>query len=148
MSALVIEADLVAAAANLAGSRKSWSAAERSPVHTFPEKVAIDMESLREGIDAGFDPICDTFCRIRSPKIRHVRSTTYTPSDIVQATVSWSASEQGKLARIVDPRTGSDRFLSAAADRFPSAQLVAVQSYPVAALVLRATQTRNALQTA
>ena len=41
--------------------------------------------------------------------------------------------------RIVDTRTGSGRFLAAAADRFPQANLVAVESDPVAALMLRAT---------
>jgi hypothetical protein len=51
--------------------------------------------------------------------------------------MTWIAS-QGAPARIVDPGAGSGRFILAAADAFPRAQLVAVEMDPTAALMLRA----------
>lgn len=51
--------------------------------------------------------------------------------------VNWAASE-GTPQRVVDPGAGSGRFLFAAGRVFPHAELVAVESDPLAALVLRA----------
>ena len=48
------------------------------------------------------------------------------------------AGEDALPARIVDPGAGSGRFLAAAAGRFPLSQLIAVETDPVAALMLRA----------
>lgn len=46
--------------------------------------------------------------------------------------------EQGTPARILDPGAGSGRFIIAAGETFPNAQLIAVEIDPVAALMLRA----------
>jgi SAM-dependent methyltransferase len=51
--------------------------------------------------------------------------------------VNW-AERQGTLGRVVDPGCGSGRFLVEAAGRFPKAQLVGVESDPVAAILARA----------
>ena len=51
--------------------------------------------------------------------------------------VGWAASV-GAPSRVVDPGAGSGRFLFAAAKRFPRARLVAVETDPLAALMLRA----------
>ncbi len=48
------------------------------------------------------------------------------------------AREQGDPVRIVDPGAGSGRFIFAAAKAFPEAALVAIESDPLAALLLRA----------
>jgi hypothetical protein len=52
--------------------------------------------------------------------------------------VEWARAEIPAPVRIVDPGTGSGRFLIAAARRFPDAELVAVDVDPLAALMLRA----------
>ena len=48
------------------------------------------------------------------------------------------AKQSGTPARVVDPGAGSGRFTLAAAKAFPDARLVAIESDPLAALVLRA----------
>ncbi|MDE0023854.1 MAG: hypothetical protein OXP69_05505 [Spirochaetaceae bacterium] len=141
MSVLATEADLIAAAACLAGSPERWSAAERRLARNLPRAPESTLALLREEIADGQDSLGAAFCRIRSPTIRRIHGATYTPKDIVDAMVSWSAGEHVHPARIVDPGAGSGRFLMAASSRFPSSRLVAVETDPVAALLLRATAT-------
>ena len=139
MSALATEADLIAAAAHLAGDPSGLSAAEQRLVRNVPKVAESMLAPLRDQIADGGDPFGEAFCRIRPPAARRTKGATYTPADIVNAMVSWSAGEDIQPARIVDPGAGSGRFLAAAAARFPRAQLVAVEIDPVAALLLRAT---------
>ncbi|MFQ5955597.1 MAG: Eco57I restriction-modification methylase domain-containing protein, partial [Kiloniellales bacterium] len=89
----------------------------------------------------GDDPLGEAFCRIRLPTTRRVVGATYTPMDIVTAMVSWAAYEHVQPARIVDPGAGSGRFLAAAAECFPLSELIAVETDPVASLLLRANAT-------
>ena len=133
------EAGLISAAASLAGRKELWSPAERSLVRFPTELTESALTALREEIAGGGDPLGEAFCRIRSPKTRRANGATYTPNDIVDAMVSWSSGEHVKPSRIVDPGAGSGRFLATAADFFPSSQLIAIESDPVAALTLRAT---------
>ena len=139
MSALATEADLIAAAASLAGDLGGLSAAEHRLVRNLPKVGESILAPLRDEIAEGDDPLGEAFCRIRSPSTRRIQGATYTPADIVDAMISWSAAEAVQPARIVDPGAGSGRFLAAAAARFPRAQLVAIEIDPVAALLLRAT---------
>ena len=139
MSALATEADLIAAAAGLAGHHKNLSAAERRLLRGLPEVPETTLAALQAQIAEGGDPLGEAFCRIRSPTSRRAHGATYTPADIVDAMVAWSAGEHVRPARIVDPGSGSGRFLAAAADYFPLSQLIAVETDPVAALMLRAT---------
>ena len=139
MSALATEADLIATAASLAGDDRGWSAAERRLVRNLPRVRESLLVPLREKIAEGGDPLGEAFCRIRSPLARRTQGATYTPADIVDAMISWSAAEDIQPVRIVDPGAGSGRFLAAASARFPRSQLVAVEIDPVAALLLRAT---------
>jgi adenine-specific DNA-methyltransferase len=89
-------------------------------------------------IRAGHDMLGTEFCRLRSAGQRRRRGATYTPGPIVEAMVEWAHAENSAPARIVDPGAGSGRFLSAAARRFPDAELIAVDVDPLAALMLRA----------
>jgi len=52
--------------------------------------------------------------------------------------ISWAAGVEPAPGRVVDPGVGSGRFLSAAAERFPSAKLVGVDIDPLALLIARA----------
>ncbi len=139
MNALATEADLIAAAASLACHPGGWSASERRLVRDLPQAPKSTLAALREEIAEGGDPLGEAFCRLRSPVTRRAHGATYTAMDIVGAMVSWSAREHGQPARIIDPGAGSGRFLATAADYFPLSQLIAVETDPVAALMLRAT---------
>ena len=63
---------------------------------------------------------------------------TYTPPEIVASMINWAKSENRNPKRIVDAGAGSGRFTIAAAKAFPLADLVAVETDPLAALLLRA----------
>ena len=134
------EAELVSAAAGLAGANTGmWSTAERRLVRNLPETKGSTLLELRRQIAGGLDPLGEAFCRIRSASARRTSGATYTPPDIVRSIIEWSAGEGVEPARIVDPGAGSGRFIAGAADRFPSSRLVAVETDPTAALMLRAT---------
>lgn len=96
------------------------------------------VESTRALITAGEDPLGEMFCQIRTAESRRNTGATYTPGAIVTAMIAWAADERSTPARIVDPGTGSGRFLIAAAKAFPKAKLVGVEIDPLAALIVRA----------
>lgn len=92
---------------------------------------------LRSLIEQGDDPLGVVFNALRTPEERRSLGATYTPGPIVTAMVSWAKTELSP-ARIVDPGSGSGRFLIAAAAAFPNANLIAIEVDPVATLMLRA----------
>lgn len=88
----------------------------------------------------GADPLGEAFVRLRPPQQRRLLGATYTPCEIVSSMVAWVAG-RGEPSRIVDPGTGSGRFLLAAGRACPQAALVGVEIDPLAALVARANLT-------
>lgn len=131
------ESELAALALHLAG-RGRITTAERQLVGNKRAAFASDIvETVRTAILAGNDPLGSAFCRLRSPETRRATGAVYTPDAIVKSMVAWAASE-GEPERVVDPGTGSGRFLLAAARAFPKAALVAVETDPLAVLMLRA----------
>lgn len=92
----------------------------------------------RDAIEAGDDPLGETFCRLRSPEVRRRAGAVYTPRPIVDAMVRWAAGIDPEPVRVVDPGTGSGRFLLAAGRAFPKAELVAVELDPLARRCLEA----------
>jgi predicted RNA methylase len=95
------------------------------------------VNAVCEAISNGADPLGDAFSSVRSSIERRSLGAVYTPQPIVASMMSWLTA-QGTPKRIVDPGAGSGRFVLAAAQAFPDAQLVAVEMDPVAALMLRA----------
>ncbi len=93
--------------------------------------------ALRRLIADGADPLGEAFIGIRNADARRELGAVYTPLAIVNGMMRWLA-RQGSPTRIVDPGAGSGRFILAAGKAFPRAQLVAVESDPLAALILRA----------
>lgn len=124
---LVTERDLGAMAAALS-SRRARLAGRR-------ERVLAEV--LRDDIRAGGDPLGEAFCRIRTPQERRSQGATYTPPAIVDHMLEWAARHKTP-SRVVDPGAGSGRFILAAARRFPEASLVAVETDPLAVLILQA----------
>lgn len=133
------EQELIALCFTLIGEHSSLSAAERKLVKTASAlalKVQ-DIEAIRSEIASGADPLGEAFSLIRSALERRATGAVYTPAPIVHSMMNWLAT-QGIPARIVDPGAGSGRFILAAGEAFPDAQLVAVEMDPLAALMLRA----------
>ncbi|HEY2574918.1 MAG TPA: N-6 DNA methylase [Streptosporangiaceae bacterium] len=97
-------------------------------------------DDLRALIVAGGDPLGDALCAARSPVERRSLGQTLTPGPIVQSMIDWAVGQAGHTgpARVVDPGTGSGRFLLAAGRRWPHAELVGVETDPAAAIVARA----------
>jgi adenine-specific DNA-methyltransferase len=93
---------------------------------------------LRARIRAGEDPLGQAFCRIRPRELRRGAGQTFTPAAVVDSMISW-AGRTLTPARVVDPGAGSARFLAAAGRRWPAADLIGVETDPLAALIGRAT---------
>lgn len=102
--------------------------------------TAAELNELRDAIRAGHDPLGAHFIRLRPRAVRRVHGAVYTPPPIIEAMIEWAICESGAPpARIVDPGTGSGRFLQAAARAFPDAQLVGAEIDPIALTLLQAT---------
>jgi adenine-specific DNA-methyltransferase len=130
-------AELVALALAL-GAREvpGWSESEEALVRELPLLDPATIVSVREAIQRGDDPLGDAFCRLLSAEQRRPLGATYTPAAIVDAMLAWAETRLCP-ARVVDPGTGSARFLVAAGRRFPDAQLVGVELDPLAAILAR-----------
>lgn len=138
------EAHLATAAAHLVqgGPLDYLSQAERRLWHSAREATvsATAVEAVRNGIGAGDDPLGDAFLRLRRPADRRASGAVYTPKPIVDAMTAW-LSKAPEVRRIVDPGAGSGRFTLAAGRAVTGARLVAVESDPLALLLLRANLT-------
>ena len=122
-----------------------------------PELPQEQIDCVRAAIARGDDPLGDAFCQLRSPAVRRPDGAVYTPAAIVDAMLSWSAwaagpdkkideKIDGKIdrkidgsvdratGRVIDPGSGSGRFIVAAGRRFPGARLVAIERDPLAAV--------------
>lgn len=109
---------------------------ERSLIQeVFP--VEVDVPDLRAQILKGEDPLGDMFCALRSSTERRAEGQTFTPHEIVEQMVSWAANKVVPV-RVVDPGTGSGRFIIRALKKFPSAKGIAIDTDPVALLIARA----------
>jgi adenine-specific DNA-methyltransferase len=95
-------------------------------------------DAARAEIRRGADPLGEAFCALRGPARRRPLGQTFTPSMIIESMIAWAAGTGSRPARVVDPGTGSARFLIAAARRWPAAELVGVEIDPLAAIVGRA----------
>ena len=131
-------ADLVGLALGLGAADVSgWTREERRLAKRVRPVRGARVTRARDQIRAGFDPLGEAFCRLRTPAERRPLGATYTSPEIVRAMVDWAAANAVPV-RIVDPGAGSGRFTLAAAKAFRRAQLVGVEIDPLAAVVLRA----------
>jgi len=133
------EQDLISAAVAL-GARAvgDWSRKELALAVSARVLPSKHVQSLRDRIDADCDPLGEALCGLRSPEVRRGLGATFTPLPIVEAMVYWARTVGLTPDRVVEPGAGSGRFLLAAAKAFPEAQLLAVESDPVAAIIARA----------
>ncbi len=137
------EEALAAAAVGLGAAQVAgWSAAEQSLADAAAQTGLArpgpgQASQIRDRILAGEDPLGEAFCRLRDPARRRPAGQTFTPRPVIQAMVGWAA-RRPTPARVVDPGTGSARFLVAAGHRWPRAALVGVETDPLAAMIGRA----------
>lgn len=132
------ERELAALAVALGARRVGgWSPAEEALVRGLGEPSADRLAAAKRAIGRGQDPLGDAFCALRSAAERRPMGATYTPAPIVDALLAW-AEDRGHPARVVDPGTGSARFLVAAGRRFRRARLIGIECDPLAAVIGRA----------
>lgn len=137
------ERALCAAAWALArgGHLTDLSRAERELIEdTAPLPQPDALKGLAAAIRAGDDPLGALFASLRSAAQRRLRGATYTPAGVVEPMTEWLANHKG-AARVVDPGSGSGRFLCAVGRRMLDARLVAVEIDPLPALITRANLT-------
>ena len=110
-------------------------------MHDLEVSDGADSDSgLIDLIRLGQDPLGDALMHLRPPDQRRPLGATYTPSEIVSSIVAWVA-ERSRPVRVVDPGTGSARFLLEAGRVLPEALLVGVEIDALAALLARANLT-------
>lgn len=135
------ERQLAALAFALLPKSATISAQERRCVDRAFKPTRKQLADAKKAVLAGGDPLGDELIAARSAEQRRFKGATYTPAVIVRAMLDWAANHPTHPARIVDPGSGSGRFLMEAAARFPKAQLVAIDVDPLATLILRANAT-------
>ncbi|MBZ5611593.1 MAG: N-6 DNA methylase [Acidobacteriia bacterium] len=132
------EAHLISAALTLGAARiRRWSSIEEKFAARIGKLDRPTIEWLRAHIQKGNDPLGDGFCRLRAPEQRREKGATYTPLTLVKVMVEWAKRRGETPSRIIDPGTGSGRFLVAAGRVFPRAELIGVDVDPVAAIIAR-----------
>ena len=110
------EDELITAAVALGASEITpWSEQETVMARAArkakpPTKTALS--TLRDLINAGFDPLGEAFCTLRLPEERRADGATYTPGPIVRAMMDWAAAQKNP-ERIVRPRFRFGPFLDA-----------------------------------
>lgn len=132
------ERRLAALALALIGDDSKLTLRERETIGPARPPARETVAEVKAMILAGDDVLGAQFCRLRGPAQRRARGATYTPRIIVDAMAAWTEAERAEPARIVDPGSGSGRFLVAAAKSFPKALLIGVDIDPLATLMLRA----------
>jgi len=132
------ERRLARAAGALGAERVAdWPDQAPLPAGRAPGPGPSPTATLRKLIGGGADPLGEAFCSLRTPERRRSAGQTFTPAPVVQAMIGWAAARVTP-ERVVDPGTGSARFLVAAGRRWPSARLVGVETDPLAAMTGRA----------
>ena len=131
--------ETLAAVAVALGAREvaGWSKPEERLAADAGQVPQSLVAEVRKRIQAGEDPLGEAFCKLRLPAQRRAKGATFTPQAIVDAMVQWAA-ETAVPVRIVDPGTGSGRFLVAAGRRLPKASLLGIEVDPLPAVLARA----------
>lgn len=133
------ERHLAAVCIALIGGTRALSAPERALAASAKHIEVPDetVAAMRAAIRAGQDPLGEAFSALRPASLRRASGAVYTPRPIVRSMLAWIGA-QAAPGRIVDPGAGSGRFILAAGEAFPDAELIAIETDPAAALMLRA----------
>lgn len=128
---------LAALAVALGGPTISgWTDQEEAIASVLPLPSTSFVLEAREAIAKGDDLLGEVYSRLTTPEERRPLGAIYTPQIIVEAMMRWAAL-QLQPNRVIDPGTGSARFLVAAGRTFPNAELLAIECDPYAAILAR-----------
>jgi hypothetical protein len=131
------EQNLIALAAALGAAKVGgWSKQEELLAQNLPEAPPQQVRSTRERIEAGDDPLGEMICQLRPAEERRKQGAVYTPKAIVEWMLE-QVENFGVPSRVVDPGSGSGRFLAAAGRKFPQAELIGIEIDPVPAILAR-----------
>src|SRR5262245_21824325 len=129
------EESLAGAAVRLGAAQVAgWSEAERRLADAAAHPGEGEIRQVKRQVLAGEDPLGEAFCRLRGPAQRRPAGQTLTPAPVVRSMVGWAARTLAP-ARVVDPGTGSARFLVDAGLRWPKATLLRVETDLLAAMI-------------
>ena len=131
--AQAVRPDYGAARCSPSPGRRESTADAAAPSWAGPGAI----RRLRAQIAVGGDPLGEAFCLLRPPERRREAGQTLTPWPVIDGMIGW-AGRSVTPARVVDPGTGSARFLVAAGRRWPGAELVGAETDPLVALIGRA----------
>lgn len=135
--ALLELSTLVSVASALIGDAQI-SSEEQKIVHTHQVDVTDELlEATKSAIREGSDPLGTAYCVIRTPHERRGAGQTFTPLEAVIGMFKW-ADAQGQFDRILDPGSGSGRYVLHGLRQYQSAIGVAAEMDPLVALLLRA----------
>lgn len=135
--ALLDLSTLVAVASFLVGDAEITSE-ELAIVNLHRVDVSSELiEATKVAISNGTDPLGTAYCVIRSPQERRGAGQTFTPLEAVVGMFNW-ADTQGQFDRIVDPGSGSGRYVLHGLRQYPNTIGVAAEMDPLVALLLRA----------
>ena len=135
--AAAVGGHLLAVARALIPQSTRLTPGEAALIQTATAATSAEIETARQAIVRGEDPLGTALCILRTAEERRAIGAVYTPPAIVDSMVAWAAG-QGDPARVVDPGAGSGRYVLAAGRRWPKAKLVAIDTDPFALLLLRA----------
>lgn len=136
---LSFDSELLRLAISLdARSVPNWSTAEHRLVERLRPVDEAAIQSATSKIASGQDPLGDLYCAAHDRFARRPSGITLTPNVIVDGMVQWANSSGIEPGTVVDPGTGSGRFLVAAGKVFPNAKLVGIEADPVLAVAARA----------
>jgi len=132
------QADILAIALAL-GAREvpGWTPIETAYAELQKPARGPIVAHIRAEILAGNDPLGEAYCRINSPAERRSLGATYTPQRIVDHMLQWAVAFD-QPSRVVDPGTGSGRYLVRAGECFPKAELIGIEIDAVPAILARA----------
>ncbi len=115
-----------------------WTDAELALVEPFVHARSPDIAKTLRRIRKGADPLGELYCAEYDRATRRPNGITLTPPEIVAAMVDWASAAGATPETIIDPGTGTGRFLVAAGRRFKNAALIGIESDPVLAVLARA----------
>ena len=133
------KADLLAMLGALLDGVRTLSPAEKEllPAHSVGITPTL-LKETRRAILQGEDPLGEAYARILSPEVRRRTGTTFTPPELVESMFALAEEIVARPSLIVDCGAGSGRFSLAALRRHRSARVVASESNPLLALIVRA----------
>ena len=136
---LPTEGALVAIAVAL-GARAvaGWSQAEERLAKETDRVPRATIAEIRDRILAGEDPLGEAFCKLRPATDRKDQGETFTPAPNRRSHGPVGGGVV-RAVRIVDPGTGSGRYLVAAGRRIPKASLLGIEVDPLPAILLAQT---------